>query len=413
LLATTDDAGQVRLWDLAAKRIRPKVVGRHSNALRVTFSADDRWLASVGGDGRIRLWDLRPRPLPPRLGVQTIYGIDRVPNLVGISFSQDGKWLATLSENGIVRTWDVARRQPVGNDFRIRGVLTFAFDRAARMLAVGTENGGVSLWDVRSGNQLGPPPDRPGSTYGPRDLAFSPDGALLAITRGNEASLWDVRRRRPAGDLRGIRAGVSHPAFSPNGRELALRRADGKITFWNVARRTELSSPAAVETKEPDCEICGETTQISFSPDGTRLFLAGFSEISAWDTRHRTKRRALFGHGDQGISISPDGTIALAGYSEDSLRAHISLWDASAGKQLGPQLTFGAHYDNVGSVAISPTGRTFAAGGDRGLLRFWDGIIWRNYDDLRQSICRTVLGNLTRDEWRKFGPTEPYHATCS
>jgi hypothetical protein len=203
------------------------------------------------------------------------------------------------------------------------------------------------------------------------------------------------------------------PGDHPWERSLALGCPPPATGRRNVARRTELSSPAAVETKERDCEICGETTQISFSPDGTRLFLAGFSEISAWDTRHRTKRLALFGHGDQGISISPDGTIALAGYSEDSLRAHISLWDASAGKQLGPQLTFGAHYDNVGSVAISPTGRTFAAGGDRGLLRFWDGIIWRNYDDLRESICRTVLGNLTRDEWRKFGPTEPYHATCS
>lgn len=411
-LATTDDQGRVRIWDLTAKRIRPKVLGRHPNALSVTFSADGRRLASVGGDGRIRLWDLRPRPVPPRLGVLTIYGIDQVPNLVGISFSQDGKRLATLSENGIVRTWDVARRQPVGNDFRIRGVLTFAFDRAARTLAVGTENGGVSLWDVRSGIQLRPPPHRAGSTYGPRGLAFSPDGALLAMTRGNEASLWDVRRRRSAGDLRGIGVGVSAPAFSPDGRELALRRADGKITLWDVAGRKELSPPAAVEIKEPDCEICSETTQIAFSPDGARLFLAASSEITAWDARHRTKRLALFGRADQGISVSPDETIVLAGYSEDNLRAHISLWDASAGKQLGPEIAFGTHYDDVETVAISPTGKTFAAGGDRGLLRFWDGIIWRNYDDLRKTICGTVLGNLTRDEWQKFGPTEPYHPTC-
>ena len=200
-LATTDDLGRVSLWDVLGRRRLPRLVGQHARALSVRFSTDGRWLASVSGDGRIRLWDLRLRPQPPRLGRANLRGIDFIPNLVGIAFSQDGRRLVTLSERGDVRTWDVRRRQPIGPVFRIRGVITFAFDRSARMLAVGTEQGAVSLWDVTTAEQLRPLAHRPGSRYGARSLAFSPDGRFLATTRENEASLWDVRDRRPVGKL--------------------------------------------------------------------------------------------------------------------------------------------------------------------------------------------------------------------
>ena len=131
-----------------------------------------------------------------------------------------------------------------------------------------------------------------------------------------------------------------------------------------------------------------------------------------WDTSHRTKQLALFGRGGH-ISVGPDGTVVLAGYSNDAPRAQASLWDTSVGKRLGEELVFGGPYDEVGGLAISPTGRTFATAGDSGLLRFWDGILWRDYSDLRASVCRQVIGDLTPDEWRRYGPTQPYHSTCT
>jgi WD40 repeat protein len=66
------------------------------------------------------------------------------------------------------------------------------------------------------------------------------------------------------------------------------------------------------------------------------------------------------------VAFSPDGRQIVSGSADNSLR----LWDASSGKQLGPQLK--GHTAWVYSVAFSPDGRRIVSGSGDKTLRLWD-----------------------------------------
>src|SRR5262249_37190767 len=66
-----------------------------------------------------------------------------------------------------------------------------------------------------------------------------------------------------------------------------------------------------------------------------------------------------------GVAISPDGRTIAAGYSDGSVR----LWEAATG---GLRATFTGHRSDVGVVRFSPDGTLLAsAGSDRSVL-VWD-----------------------------------------
>lgn len=82
------------------------------------------------------------------------------------------------------------------------------------------------------------------------DLAFSPDGSLLAVAGGKEVRIWNVRTGELVHTLRGHRTkgmyGMCHAvAFSPDGRELVVGihdfSEDGSIRVYDMANLPEIS----------------------------------------------------------------------------------------------------------------------------------------------------------------------------
>ena len=96
------------------------------------------------------------------------------------------------------------------------------------------------------------------------DLAFSPDGRLLA-TSSLEGSirLWDASNFELIDELRGHLIGVERLTFSPDGMRLATA-SQGKeaVKLWDVVSRQE------VATLPGEGLIKG---RLSFSPDGNML----------------------------------------------------------------------------------------------------------------------------------------------
>jgi hypothetical protein len=85
----------------------------------------------------------------------------------------------------------------------------------------------------------------------------------------------------------------------------------------------------------------------------------------------------------------------------------IRLWDMRY-PQGAPRVLAG-HRAGVISVAFSADGRWLVSGSDDDTMRLW--IV--SLEDLAEIGCRQVRRNLTRTEWAKYLPEQPYRQTCA
>ena len=206
------------------------------------------------------------------------------------------------------------------------------------------------------------------------DLAFSPDGRLLAAPGPREqagggsretVTVWDLttgeQRYLPRHAGRpGHTAQVLCVAFRPpDGGLLASAGKDGRVRFWNPATGEPVGEPL---TAHDGKSIDG----LAFSPDGRLLATIGADEkVRLWDVGTGPKKRAEFDtvykkHARmlRRVAFSPDGRFFAYGGAGNTVR----VWDVAAGEE---KLSLPGHKDLVYAVEFSPQG-------DRLVSTSWD-----------------------------------------
>src|SRR5262249_43489688 len=150
---------------------------------------------------------------------------------------------------------------------------------------------------------LGEAPLPLGGAY---DLAFAPDGRLLAAGCEEGVVVWDVPASLPAnGPLVRrwfFRAGNVHSvAIHPSG--LFLASGGLRIELWSLTSHRLLASFAAPEG----------AARVSFSADGRLLLALGPSgrALWGWHVTDTPEKLHLLGHraGVPGLAFSPDGLL--------------------------------------------------------------------------------------------------------
>ncbi len=139
--------------------------------------------------------------------------------------------------------------------------------------------------------------DSPGS-FGPYP-AFSPDGKFLAVGgKETEVRLWDTATGRELEPLTLGTTAVKTFAISPDGTTLAVATAHSSVaTLWDWPRRRPL---AALDGH------AGTINLLAFAPDGRTLLTAdSVGEVQLWDVASRRVRgtapRARLGHHGDGL----------------------------------------------------------------------------------------------------------------
>jgi WD40 repeat protein len=236
VLAMGGGGPDVRLWDVEAWiEQEPLRVG--TGAVRsVTFAPDGTKLA-------VGTWNSRSQPAivtlwewPARRRLAELGPFPRSIN--ALAFSPDGGRMVIADASGRVLLWDVgAGRELTRWQAHESGILGLALSPDGRLIATACyADGGVRLWDAISGGQRGA---LKVSTCVPA-LAFSPDGTLLAMARGDGiASLSDVASGRQVGAVRVLSASLHAVAFSEDGRVLATGGSDGAVRLWDVKTTLE------------------------------------------------------------------------------------------------------------------------------------------------------------------------------
>ena len=209
------------------------------------------------------------------------------------------------------------------------------------------------------------------------DLAYSPDGSLIAAAYGLDVSdthigyarLWDVATGKPVGEpFEGRPGGVSAVAFSPDGRLLALASGfseEGRyqIELWDVS----------AQKPELEHRLSGESSlvhSLAFDPSGRFLASAEMGRtrlVRLWDVTTGSQAQVFRGHESfvQDVAFSPDGRL-LASCSEDHL---VKLWDVETAREVE---TLRGHPGFVLGVAFDPGGNRLASGDVRGSVKLWD-----------------------------------------
>lgn len=245
------------------------------------------------------------------------------------------------------------------------GVPDVAYSPDGRLIATTGAGGIVKVWDAYTG-ELMFTLDEGADEFG-TNLAFSPDGNTLAVALYTRVSLWDIHTReiksrlsgQSVGTMIGYNLGVGQIGFSPDGQLLAVANMDGVSKVWELSTQSEVLS-LGVEGMQPP-------KAIAYSPDGKLLATGGDEGIVwVWDASSGAEIFTLsLGGIIHSVAISPDGK-RLAAASEDG---SIKVWDTATGEETISLPRLSGMYD----IAFLADG-SFATAGQDGTVRVWDAV---------------------------------------
>ncbi len=353
--------------------------------------------------GIISLWDLT--------GNQPIRHPTKASGSLAFAFSPNGKLLALPNDDHSIILWDIVNHQIRGRPLSglTDSVKSIAFNQDGRTIAAAGDS--IIFWDVES-SEIIRQPIKGNVLDDIYNIAFSPDGKILALGGLDTIILWNIDTGKSIGQpIKGTENYQMTFAFSPNSKTLVIGSLGSKdITFRQIATGS-LQGPPLVEPG-------GFVSGLAFSPDGKTLISAGKS-INFWNMHTgQPDGQSLTGHGDGigSLDLSPDGKTLASGSCGESgfgicLQGEIILWDVDSRKQVGnPIIVNGTSVDKV---VFSPDGSSLALATISGGISLFD----MDPKAWATSNCQRAGRNFTHDEWARYFPNEDYptqqdEATC-
>jgi WD40 repeat protein len=244
--------------------------------------------------------------------------------LYPLAIRPDGKNIAIGSRDQVL-IWDI-KAQKITKTLQVEyGIGDVAYSPDGRLLAVGCESKFTVLWNARTYERIA----NLGEGTFENTFSFSPDSQLLAISDDYEKVIrfWDTKTLQVAfvieldGWLGKGYNSIRSISFSPDGRFLAVGGYigrdipnEGVLQLWDIQIRHLVS----------DLDFPGRVRAIAFSPDGCLLAGVG-SEIQSFNefmrvfvTRTQQPIATLqmtppTSGAEFGFSFSPDGSTLAVG----------------------------------------------------------------------------------------------------
>ncbi|KAH8700560.1 WD40-repeat-containing domain protein [Talaromyces proteolyticus] len=301
---------KIGLWNISTGDPQKTLIGHKNSVEHVTFSSNDKYLASTSCDKKIKLWDVGTGDLK-----KTFEGLRTA------RFSPDTKCLASVSGNFTVRLWDIDldNHQEIAEDSYMHTdlVTSVIFSPDGKYFASASSDCSVKLWDANNGNFLR---TLQGHTTKILNVAFSPDGKYIAsASYDGTVQLWCVDGGILKATSTDHTSAVEDVIFSPDSKCLASTSHDCTIQLWTIESGQKRTLRGHGHT----------VSSAAFSLNGK--YIASASQdftIKLWDANTGNHLKTLRAHNNIVLSVafsSDSKCIASSGCDKT-----IRLWDVNA-----------------------------------------------------------------------------------
>ena len=446
-LLSCDAGKAVVFWDAATGKELRRITVEDGDIATFVLSPDATTLAIVGKEcsWNVRLWDLagfkQVHQIPSNLPVPGKH-VEKPPS---VAFFPDGKTFAASRSDGAIRLWDVGtwkEKPPLptgGSNLEISRVgvpkLHFCLDGKTMISAAD----GICWRDMNTSKEIRRV-DAKRAFLNQWTLAFSPDGKRLAAVvelgtvvvgdalTGEEISrtllaAWDKQTQQTSCCL----------CFSPDSKILVCHARGGN--FVELVETVFFAAETGKEVRRwAEGSVVNRVSHMAFSPDGKTLALGGGQK--AVDLRDAETGKPVLDmpgltSGSTAVQFTQDGKAISTNW-----RGNVALWDSLNGKQLGlltappaevtPVPVFGSTCftaDCKKAATINQKGKVMT----KGVVVCWDSatskILWRtnglecsdpvfspdgkllavNHDDEMVCLLDTATGKVVNELRTKRG----------
>lgn len=409
----------------------------------LAFSPNGRHLAGGGLDGRVTVWNLRSPARPSRLATLLMH----TSPVTALAFTADAHTLWTAGEDGIFSALRLELLPEPAQTAILRDatadVFAAAYSPRSDQLVTGGNGLPVERWDTRVPES----PRRLADLPVPHDqvatIAWSADGAVLAMGDGQQVIITDA-----AGRVRhhftadpslvtfvAFTADARYVITAGNDHRIVLRTLDGTAVHTLATQSSALAmssngvlaltrdtrhvslidlsqprDPRAVPTTGPDQ---GDLIlDAAFSPDGTLLASTGRNHRAViWNITRNTVSPPLSGFRDStaAAAFNPSGWLLAVGSFDHT----VEMWDVHdpAAPLLVARLN--DQEDYIMDLAFSHGGQLATVGRDGRIFIYDTRQLDRALAAPRAQACALAGGGLDRSQWDTYLKGEiPWRNTC-
>ncbi|KAI6660718.1 Vegetative incompatibility protein HET-E-1-like [Oopsacas minuta] len=246
------------------------LVGHSAAVTSVSFSPNNRYIATCSADQSAILWDLRT--FNP---IRTLHGHSQ--EVTGCCFSHDSKMLVTCSNDRTLRTWRIDSGEAHRLSSHTKVVTHVTCHPSTMKIVSSSADRLVILWDLTEGKLSKK------KMTGHKDTVyqahFSPDGVLIASCSADRSIiLWSASSGKQVLSIKDGGSQIMSCPFSPDGTLLACMVDGGRVRVWNHIHTHVVNTLKASETLS--VRAC------AFLPDNNRIVTGSADRcIMLWTAR--------------------------------------------------------------------------------------------------------------------------------